>query len=167
MSADLMPYWKVKGSLTVCERFLMFNDHITIPKSLWRETMDKIHQGHQGIERCRMRVQHLVWWPGVSQSISQKVLQCPSCAKEAKHRKKPLITTSLPEYPWQVVGTDLFELDGSHSVLVVDYFSRYPELTKLTSTLSSNVINALKVAFSRHGILEIVRSDNGPQYSSL
>ena len=50
--------------------------------------MNKIHQGYQDIERCRMRVRHSVWWPGVSQSISQKVLQCPSCAKEAKHRKK-------------------------------------------------------------------------------
>ena len=35
VSADLMPYWKVKGSLTVCEGLLMFNDHIVIPKSLW------------------------------------------------------------------------------------------------------------------------------------
>ena len=84
-----------------------------------------------------------VWWPGVSQSISQKVLKCPSCAKEAKHRREPLIKTLLPEYPWQVVGTDPFELDGSHYVLVVDYSLRHPEVTKLTSTLSSNVINAL------------------------
>ena len=65
------------------------------------------------------------------------------------------------------MGIDLFELDGSHYVLVVDYFSRYPEVTKLTSTLSSNVTNTLKVAFSRHGMPEIVRSDNGPQYCSL
>ena len=55
-SAELMPYWKVKGSLTVCEGLLMLNDCIVIPKSLQREIMDKIYQGHQGIERCRMRV---------------------------------------------------------------------------------------------------------------
>ena len=34
------------------------------------------------------------------------------------------------------------------------------------STTSSAVISALKAAFSRHGIPEVVRSDNGPQYSS-
>ena len=56
VSADLMPYWKVKGSLTVCEGLLMFNDYIVIPKSLRQKTMDKIHQGHQGSERCRMRI---------------------------------------------------------------------------------------------------------------
>jgi len=76
------------------------------------------------------------------------------------------MTSQLPEYPWQVVGTDLFEIDGTHYLLTVDYFSRYPEVNKLTSTTSATVIAALKSIFSRHGIPEIVRSDNGPQYSS-
>ena len=56
VSADVMPYWKVKESLTACEGLSIFNDHIVIPKSQQRKTMDKIHQGHQGIERCRMTV---------------------------------------------------------------------------------------------------------------
>ena len=47
-----------------------------------------------------------------------------------------------------------------------DYFLRYPEVIKLTSTTSSAIISVLKSIFSRHGIPETVRSDNGPQYSS-
>ncbi len=35
---------------------LMYNDRIVIPQSLQKETMMKIHEGHQGIERCRIRV---------------------------------------------------------------------------------------------------------------
>ena len=42
--------------------------------------------------------------------------------------------TQLPEYPWQVVGTDLFEIDGTHYLLTVDNFSIYPEVIQLTST---------------------------------
>ena len=34
------------------------------------------------------------------------------------------------------------------------------------STTSNSVIQAMKSIFSRHGIPETVRSDNGPQYSS-
>ena len=49
---------------------------------------------------------------------------------------------------------------------MVDYFSRYPEVLQLTSTSWMSVISALKSVFSRHGIPEILRSDNGPQYSS-
>ena len=36
----------------------------------------------------------------------------------------------------------------------------------MSSTTSVCTIAALKNAFSRHGIPEVVRSDNGPQYSS-
>ena len=75
--------------------------------------------------------------------------------------------SDLPKYPWQVVGTDLFELNRSNYLLVVDYFSRFPEIIQLTSTTSVRVISTLKSVFLRHGIPEIVRSDIEPQYSSL
>ena len=97
---------------------------------------------------------------------NQVVQNCSVCSRTVCHRREPLITTHLPDYyPWQMVGTDLFELKGSHYLLVLDYFSRYPETTKLVSTTSPFVITALK-AFSRHGISETVRSDSGPQYLS-
>jgi hypothetical protein len=66
-----------------------------------------------------------------------------------------------------VIGTDLFELKGVTYLLVVDYFSRYPEIAKFTSTTSLAVINVLKSIFARHGIPEVIRSDNGPQYTRL
>lgn len=50
--------------------------------------------------------------------------------------------------------------------MVVDYFLRYPEVVKLSSTTSASIISVLKSIFSRHGIPEIVRSDNRPQYAS-
>ena len=42
----------------------------------------------------------------------------------------------------------------------MDYFSR------LTSTTSAAVITSLKSIFMQHGILEVLRSDNSPQYAS-
>lgn len=100
------------------------------------------------------------------QQVKQKVERCQSCAKEDRPRKEPLVTTPLPEYPWQVVGSDLFELEKEHYLLVVDYFSRYPEVVKMKSTTSTSVITTLKSLFARHGIPELLRSDNGPQYAS-
>ena len=49
-------------------------------------------------------------------------------------------------------------------ILVVDYYSRYIKLAKLSSTTSSEVIKHLKSFFSRHGVPQIVVSDNDPQY---
>ena len=77
-----------------------------------------------------------------------------------------MMISPLPDHPWQVIGTDLFELNGQTYLLVVDYFSRYPEIARLTSTTSLAVINVLKSIFARHGIPLTVLSDNGPQYAS-
>lgn len=48
----------------------------------------------------------------------------------------------------------------------MDYFSRFFEIAKLTSTTSEAVAEHFKSIFARHGIPEVVRSDNGPQFAS-
>ena len=164
---DLIPYWKVRGNLTVDKKnLLLYGKRIVVPKLLRKETMEKIHTGHQGIQRCRLRANTSVWWPGLSHELDNLVKQCHTCAREFTPRRQPMIPTQLPGYPWQKVGTDLFHFKGANYLLVVDYFSRYPETVKLTNTTSQNIIDALKNIFSRYGIPEIVMSDNGPQYSS-
>ena len=163
---ELKPYWTVQGSLTLGNNILLYNNRIVVPPALQTETIKKIHEGHQGVERCRQRAQSSVWWPGMFKQITGYVQQCAKCCQENRPKKQPLLCTPLPDYPWQVVGTDLFELKGKRYLLIIDYFSRYPEIIKMASTTSSSTIAALKSVFSRHGIPEVVRSDNGPQYSS-
>ena len=92
--------------------------------------------------------------------------RCPESIRHTSQRSEPLLSTKLPDYPWQRVGTDLFMLNGNSYLLVADYFSRYPEVVKLKSTTSSSIIENLKSIFSRHGIPETIVSDNGPQFSS-
>jgi transposase InsO family protein len=55
---------------------------------------------------------------------------------------------------------------GKAHLIVVDYYSRYPEVAELRNTKARTVISKTKSIFSRHGILDEVLSDNGPQYSS-
>ena len=63
---EVKPYWEARASLTVCNDLLLYNNRIVVPQALQKDTMDKIHEGHQGIERCRMRAKSSVWWPGLS-----------------------------------------------------------------------------------------------------
>ena len=137
-----------------------------VPALLQDETLRKLHQGHQGTQRSRLRAKSSVWWPGISRQITDFVSHCSECCRDALPRREPLLTSTLPDYPWQKAVTDLFELKGATYIVVADYFSRFPEVTQLRATTSNAVINALKSIFARHGIPERVVSDNGPQFSS-
>lgn len=167
LETHLRPYWKVRGELTVSkDGLLMYNKRMVVPRELQRRTLEKIHSGHQGIQKCRALVSVSVWWPGISHEIENMVKSCLTCAKNARPRREPMMPTELPTYPWQKVGTDLFQLKGKTYLVVVDYFSRFPEVQALSKIDSESVIVALKTIFTRFGIPEVVVSDNGPQYSS-
>ena len=159
-------FWHERNLFSVGEDILLYGSRIVVPPALREETLRRLHQGHQGIVRCRWRLRTSVWWPGASQEISRMVDQCPHCSKTTTLRKEPLMSSPVPEYPWQTIGSDLFELDGATYLLVADYLSRYPEVVKLTSTTSGKVIDSLRSIFARHGIPETLRCDNGPQYAS-
>ena len=64
------------------------------------------------------------------------------------------------------LGRGCFRLKNSMYLIVVDYFSHYPEVVQLKSTISSSVIKALKAIFSHHGVPSIFMSDNGPLFVS-
>jgi len=77
---------------------------------------------------------------------------------------EPLKLTVLPERPWVQIGMDLCYLDGKDYLIVIDYFSRWLEIVHLQDT--TTVIRTVKNLFARRGIPEVVRSDNGPQFTS-
>ena len=110
---EVKPYWQARGQLTVDNNLLLYGPRIVIPSSLQKEILSKIHEGHQGIQKCRLRANTSVWWPGISKHIKDLIEQCPTCVKEHTPRKKPLMPTDLPDYPWQKIGTDLFFMNGT------------------------------------------------------
>nr|XP_050025116.1 uncharacterized protein K02A2.6-like [Dermacentor andersoni] len=61
---------------------------------------------------------------------------------------------------------DLFHLNGQTFILVVDYYSRFPEVVTVRSTTAQAFIDALKSIYARNVIPQEVRSDNGPPFSS-
>lgn len=167
MHDAIKPYWSVRGELTIVQGVLLKSARIVVPSSMRLDVLDKVHEGHLGIVKCRERAKTSVWWPGLSTQIKNMVENCQTCARHREQRPEPLISTALPERPWQLVAADLFQLGNSIYLLVVDYFSRYVEITNMHKSIqSTNIVGAMKAIFARHGIPEELRSDNGPQFAS-
>lgn len=50
-------------------------------------------------------------------------------------------------------------------MVVIDEFSRFPEVELLTSTSAKAVIPKLDAIFARQGVPDILKSDNGPPFN--
>ena len=47
---------------------------------------------------------------------------------------------------------DLFHYNGADYVIMVNYFSKYPEIARLNGTSAAAVIPHVKGVFARHGV---------------
>ena len=130
------------------------------------DILDCIHQGHQGITKCRARARTSVWWPGLSTMIEQMVSKCVTCANDRPVPTEPLMASSFPSRPRERLAMDLFELHGKVYLIVIDYYSRWIESKRLDNLSSESVVYVSKEIFASHGIPDIIISDNGPHFSA-
>ena len=157
----------VRGELSVWEGILVKGDRLLIPSSMRKEVLQRLHEGHNGINKCRERAADTVWWPHISQDVKDYISSCRYCLeKQPSQRKEPLISSALPNYPFERISADICELNNEHYLVVTDAYSRYLEIAYLPQLTSTIVINKLKNIFARHGIPMTVISDNGGQFSS-
>lgn len=162
---EIIPYWSMRSEFSVTDGILMKGTCIVIPSVMQRDIINRLHEAHQGIVKCRERARNTVWWLEINKHIEDVVKNCRKCAENRSDHAEPMINSEFPHRPWEKVASDLFEHNKQSYLLVVDYYSRFIEIAKLYSTTANSVINHLKSIFSRHGIPNIFMSDNGPQYS--
>ncbi|UYV65567.1 K02A2.6-like, partial [Cordylochernes scorpioides] len=134
--------------------------------SMKLEILDKLHAGHFGITKTRLRARETVWWPGISEEIAETVRKCSVCIQEAVSKHEPLIPTNFPTRPWQKIGMDLFKFENKWYLVVIDYYSRFPEVVQLDRLTANVVVRSCKSIFARHGVPETVVSDNGTQFGA-
>lgn len=77
-----------------------------------------------------------------------------------------MISTPFPNRSGSRIGSDLFHWRGHTYLIVVDYFSRYIELSRLTSTSLVALVEQFKSILSKHGLCDTIVSDGRPQYTS-
>ena len=101
------------------------------------------------------------------EQIDNQCKKCDACQlHQQSNVKQPLIPHNIPDYPWQSIATDLFEIDGQAFLLTVDRYSKYPLVDHMPTPVSSQAITAkIKAYCAQFGRPDVIISDNGPQYT--
>ena len=156
-------FWKVRDELSIADGLLFVGERLVIPVTMKDVALQAIHEGHFGIEKCKQRGRSCVYWPAMNDDIEKLVKQCEICNKFAtSNRKEPMVPHEIPARPWEKVGIDYFTLLNQDYLLIIDYFSKYPEVILVSSKTAGATIKALQSVFSRHGIPNTIVADNMP-----
>ena len=112
--------------------------------------MKEVHRGHFGIVKCLKRAKAAVYWPGYTLQIRDMVETCSLCQENRRaNSNMPLQQHPVPDYPYQVVGTDLFELDGQVYLLSVDFYSKCVCVEELQETRKKRCDSCTRKAVRR------------------
>ena len=135
-------------------------DRLIVLATKQSSVLQLIHEDHLGIQKCKARARLCVYWPHINDNIEKTVKSCSVCSKYGSSvQKEPMISHQLPDRPWKKVGADYFTLHTQDYLLVVDYYSKYPEVLPMTA---KTTITALKGIFARHGIPNKLIADDMP-----
>ena len=105
-----------------------------------------------------------MFWPCINGAIDKMISQCSTCTQkyQQRNRRELLIPQQVPERPWATVAADIFHYKGRDYLLLVEHYSKYHEVARLTCKNSEAVILAMKDMFACHGIPESLITDNMP-----
>ena len=161
-------FYNKRNELSICQGCLVWGPRVVIPEALRSAVLEELHQGHMGIVKMKSIARGYVWWPNIDKDIEMLGQTCDGCLQT---RNIPpavaLHPWQLAERPWQRIHIDFAGPFLKHMFLiVVDSFSKWPEVVIMNTTTASKTIDALRNLFSRWGIPEQLVSDNGPQLKS-
>ncbi len=166
---SLTPFKRVREELSVADGLLLRGNRKVVPARLQKEMIKIAHKSHQGIVKTKALLRETVWFPGIDWMVEEAIANCLPCQATTTKpgTQEPVRSTMLPDGPWKEVSTDFcgpFK-SGEHLLVVIDGYSRFPEVEIVTSTSARSVIPRLDSIFVRQGIPEILKTDNGPPFN--
>ncbi|CAH8624689.1 unnamed protein product [Dicrocoelium dendriticum] len=167
-SAEMQQFYQRRHSLSIVDDCIMFSDRVVIPQALQQRVLRQFHAGHPGLNRMKALARSYVYWPFMDRQLEQLAKSCGNCATASRAPPKTeLRSWPKPTKPWSRVHVDFAgPINGQNFLIVVDAYSKWPEVFLMRSTKTSATVSRLRQIFSRFGCPETLVTDNGAQFTS-
>ena len=144
-----------REELTVEYGLILKGTRIVIPDKKHKDILKLIHEGHLGLNKCKLHAKETAYWPGLNDQLEKLVLNCELCLKysHSKCKQEPSISLGqeVPLHPLTKLATDIFHFEGASYLLVVHYTNRFLVVHKLTSMTGQHIRNHCKLMLSEYG----------------
>ena len=166
LPTDLQEFWNCRDTLSIKNGLITCGNRIIVPKEMRAETLQYIHEGHEGKERSLLQARNTVFWPKIMYDIQELIERCIIWQEHGKSQSIIGTTQELPPFPWHTLATDIFYWKRMDFLIVADVFSKYFPVRKLVNSTSAAVCAEIATIMTALGLPHIIRSDNGPCYNS-
>ena len=168
VNSELMPFYRIRNELSVEAKCVLWGNRVIIPEVFRQTLLKELHSDHLGVSRMKSIARSYFWWPKLDAEISELSALCHTCQSSSRLPAKEEVHHWIyPNRPGERIHIDFAELNGSHYLLVVDAYSKWPDVFPMGSnTTTKRTVQCLLSYISTCGIPEVLVSDNGPQFTS-
>lgn len=149
---------------------------LVLPSGYREQIIKRAHKdvGHMSSAKTLDRIREAYVWPGMRADVKRFISLCATCcAHQRRSDKTPMGDMPLPATPMQVVGMDLIgpfaeSSQGNRYILtIIDHHSGWGEAYPIKNKTNHSVWTAFANNFiPRHGIPEILITDNGKEFTA-
>ena len=92
LSEELKPYFDIRDTLQVEDGIILKGERLLIPTSMRKEIKARLHTAHLGKDSMLRRARELIYWPGLTDEITQIAESCEVCMMTSRRQQKePMI----------------------------------------------------------------------------
>ena len=167
-SEELNPYFTKRTELSVEDGCILWGARVVVPPQGRSKVLTELHEAHPGEPRMKALARSYVWWPGLDQEIVRKVKSCDKCqSNQSASAEAPLHPWEWPGLPWSRIHIDYAgPYKREMFLVVVDAYSKWLEVHRMRSIMSTATIEKLREMFATHGLPATLVSDNGSNFTS-
>ena len=150
---------------------------LILPHSSRRNIIDRAHKevGHMAVWKTLEHLTEAYVWKGIRRDVRNRLQQCSVCLRHGRRQDHvPMGGMPLATNPMQIIGIDLIRpfaespAGNRYVFTVVDRCTGWAEAFPLKDKSNKSVWEAFTNLFlSRHGVPEVIISDNGGEFTAI